>query len=96
MAFGDDERVTPDGTAIRGRRRARGWSRRDLVDAIADASFRASGRRETVTRNELEGMEEAGEAVRYEVLCAVAAGRDCDPVDLVRAAPAEGAAGTPP
>ncbi|MDX1649724.1 MAG: hypothetical protein R3263_07700 [Myxococcota bacterium] len=87
MAFDDDAPVTPDGMAIRGRRRARGWSRRDRVEAIAEASVRASGRRETVTPNELEGMEEACEPVPYATLCHVAAGLDCDPVDLVREAP---------
>jgi hypothetical protein len=87
MAFGDHDVITPDGMQIRGRRRARGWSRRDLVQAIATASLRASGRTDTITPNELEGMEETCEPVPYATLCAVAAGLDCDPVDLVRPAP---------
>lgn len=83
MAFDEHDAVTPAGTEIRRRRRARGWSRRDLVDAIADASFRASGRRDTISPNQLEGMEETCERVPYATLCRVAAGLDCDPVDLV-------------
>lgn len=84
MAFDDDAAVTPDGTAIRGRRRARGWSRRDLVDAIARASRRASGRPDTISPNLLGGIEEACERVSYATLCQVAAGLECDPLDLVR------------
>ena len=83
MLFDEHQTVRPDGLSIRRRRRARGWSRRELVEAIAEASVRASGQRETIAPNLLEWMEEAREPVPYATLCAVAAGLDCDPMDLV-------------
>lgn len=61
-AFDDDQTVTPDGTAIRGMRRKLGLSRRAFVRIVADACFRESGLRETVSINLLEGMEEIGRA----------------------------------
>lgn len=88
MGFEDEEAITPDGMGIRRRRRARGWSRRDLVEAIAAASFRESGRSDTLSPNQLEGIEEACEPVPYRTLCRVAAGLECDPIDLVQEPPA--------
>jgi transcriptional regulator with XRE-family HTH domain len=82
-SFDDEARVTPDGASIRRLRRSRGWSRRDFVDAIAEASFRESGRRATVTQNLLEGVEEVNERIPYATLCRIAAGLDCNPVELV-------------
>ncbi len=83
-SFDDNEPVLPDGVAIRRLRRGRGWSRRDFVRAIAEASVRASGRRETISVNQLEGIEEGNERVDYDVLCRVAAGLNADPVDLLQ------------
>jgi hypothetical protein len=83
MAFEEDAPVTPDGTAIRRMRRGRGWSRRALVEAIARASLRESGVRETLTPNLLEHVEEVNERVPYGTLCRIASGLDCDPMDLV-------------
>ena len=83
MAFEDDQPVIPDGTAIRRRRRDRGWSRRALVGEIAEASVRESGLRQTITINELEGIEEANEVIAYAILCRVASGLDCNPVELL-------------
>ena len=80
---GDGERVVPDGMTIRRRRRHRGWSRRDLVDAIARASQRASGRDQTITPNLLQAIEETNETVAYEVVCLISAGLDCNPVELL-------------
>ena len=83
MGFGDGEQVTPDGGGIRRRRRDRGWSRRAFVGEIAEACFRESGIRETITVNLLEGIEEVNEPVPYMTLCRVAAGLDCNPVELL-------------
>ena len=77
------EHVVPDGMTIRRRRRRRGWSRRDLVDAIARASFRATGREESVSPSLLRGIEEENEATSYEVVCLISAGLDCNPVELL-------------
>jgi hypothetical protein len=83
-AADDDARpVRPDGLAVRGRRHARGWSPRDLLDAIADAHERATGLRETITPAMLAGVEERGVRVPYGVLRLIAAGLDCNPVELV-------------
>ena len=83
-AFDDDtRRVLPDGVTIRRRRRARGWSRRDLVDAIARASVEATGVPESVSPNLLRAVEEENEAVAYAVVCLVASGLDCNPVELL-------------
>ena len=83
VSFDDHAHVIPDGMAIRGMRRVRGWSRRLLVEAIGDASFRESGIRATITPNLLEHVEERNEAVPYETLCQIAAGLDRDPIELV-------------
>ena len=83
MSFGDEAPITPDGRRIQRMRRARGWSRRALLDAIAEASVRESGLRQTVSPDLLEGIEEANERVPYPTLCRIAAGLDCNPVELV-------------
>ena len=81
--FDDETPVVPDGQQIRGLRRARGWSRRALRQQIALASVRESGKRETVTPNLLEGIEEANEPIPYSTLCLVASGLDENPIDLI-------------
>jgi transcriptional regulator with XRE-family HTH domain len=81
--YEEDDTVTPDGLGIRRRRRLLGCSRRAFVEVMARASVRESGRRETITVNLLEGIEETNEPVPYATLCRVAAGLDCDPVELV-------------
>ncbi len=83
-AFDDDRRrVVPDGLTIRRRRRRRGWSRRDLVAAIARASESATGRPDTIPPSLLQGVEEENEPVAYAVLCLIAAGLDCTPVEIL-------------
>lgn len=76
-------RVRPDGLSVRRLRHERGWSPRDLVDAIGCASERATGIRETITPNELSWIEEHCEMIPYATLCLVADGLDCDPVDIL-------------
>ena len=81
----DDARpVTPDGLRIRRLRRERGWSRRDCVEAIARASERASGLPASVSPDLLKHVEESNEPVAYSTLCRIAAGLDCEPVELLR------------
>ncbi len=75
--------VRPDGLAVRRRRHDHGWSPRDLVDAIAEASIAASGLRRTLTPNQISGIEERAERISYETLLLLADGLDCDPVDLL-------------
>jgi len=82
--FDDDAVVVPDGGRVRLLRHRRGWSRRDLVSAIASARERESGLRETISLNQLEGIEEADEPVPYAMLRLVASGLGCEPVELVR------------
>ncbi len=83
-AFDDpSERVVPDGMTIRRMRRQRGWSRRDLVDAIARASRRASGRDDTLSPSLLRAIEEENETVGYEVVVLISTGLDCNPVELL-------------
>jgi transcriptional regulator with XRE-family HTH domain len=83
----DDERpIRPDGLAIRRLRRNRGWSRRDLLEAIAEAARRETGIRETISPNLLEGVEEGNEAIPYSTLCRIASGLDCEPVELLEEA----------
>jgi transcriptional regulator with XRE-family HTH domain len=81
--FGDRARVVPDGSGIRRRRRERGWSQRDLVRAIGDAHERATGKRVAFNLNLLHHVEQENEPVEYATLVLVAAGLDCDPVELV-------------
>ena len=80
----DDLRpVQPDGLAIRRLRRDRGWSRRDLLEAIAEATLRETGIRETISPNLLEAVEEGNEAIPYSTLCRIASGLDCAPIELL-------------
>jgi hypothetical protein len=80
----DDGRlVQPDGLAIRGRRHARGWSPRDLVEAIAAAHERATGLRETIRPTLLAAVEERDARVPYATLRLIADGLDCNPVELL-------------
>ena len=81
--FADHARVVPDGSGIRRRRRERGWSQRDLVRAICDAHERATGKRLGFNLNLLRHVEEENESIEYATLVLVAAGLDCDPVELV-------------
>jgi len=80
----DDRRpIRPDGLAIRRQRRDRGWSRRDLLEAIGEATLRETGIRETLSPNLLEGVEEGNEAIPYSTLCRIASGLECEPVELL-------------
>jgi transcriptional regulator with XRE-family HTH domain len=81
--YEDRQPIQPDGLAIRRMRRDRGWSRRDLLDAIGEATRRETGIRETISSNLLEGIEEADEAIPYSTLCKIASGLDCEPVELL-------------
>ncbi len=81
--FADDARVVPDGFGIRRRRRERGWSRRNLVEAIGAAHERSTGKRVAFSLNLLKHVEEEDEPVPYATLVLVAAGLECDPVELV-------------
>lgn len=85
----DTRRVRPDGLAIRGRRHARGWSRRELCKAIQAAQIRATGVPESLTPNLLVGIEEHNEIIPFATLCLVAAGLDCNPVEIEHAVDAE-------
>ena len=82
--FDDDALVAPDGGRVRLLRHRRGWSRRALVEAIARASERATGLRDTISLNLLGGIEEIDEPVPFATLRLIAAGLDCEPVELVR------------
>ena len=55
----------------------------DLVDAIANACERATGNRHTITPNLLKSVEEHGEVIPYRILCLIADGLGCDPVDIL-------------
>jgi hypothetical protein len=80
----DDGRIVqPDGLAIRGRRHARGWSPRDLVEAIARAHERATGVRETIRPTLLAAVEERDAGIPYATLRLIADGLDCNPVELL-------------
>ncbi len=81
--FEDRRPIRPDGLAIRRLRRDRGWSQRDLLEAIAEAALRETGIRETLSPNLLGGIEEGNEAIPYSTLCRIAAGLDCEPVELL-------------
>ena len=83
-AYDDERPIRPDGLAIRRLRRDRGWSRRDLLEAIAEATLRATGIRQTISSNLLEGIEEGIEdTVLSSTLCRIASGLDCEPVELL-------------
>ena len=77
------ELVRPDGLAVRRRRHDKGWSPREMVNAIESASFTSSGLRRTLTPNLLKAIEEQGESISYDQLLLLADGLDCDPVDLI-------------
>ena len=80
----EDERpVRPAGLTVRQLRHDKGFGPRDLVEAIARRSFISSGLRETITPNELAGIEERNEVIPYAILCLIAGGLDCDPIDLL-------------
>jgi hypothetical protein len=82
--FGDDgQPVRPQGGVIRKLRHERGWSPRALIDAVAEASRTATGIARTLTPNDLARIEDHDEPVPYEVLCLLADGFDCDPIDLL-------------
>ncbi len=83
MTFDENKTVRPDGLSVRRRRHDRGWSTRDLVDAIANACERATGIRQTITPNQLKPVEEQSEPIPYATLCLVADGLGCDPADLL-------------
>ncbi len=76
-------RVRLDGLAVRRFRHDHGWSPRDLVAAIADASFAASGLRRTLTPNQIQAIEEREEQITYDELLLLADGLACDPSDLI-------------
>lgn len=77
------ELVLLDGLSVRRRRHAHGWSPRDLVAAIENASFQASGRRRSLSPNQIEAIEERAERIPYELALLLADGLGCDPVDLI-------------
>ena len=82
----DDDRirpVIPAGLVVRRLRHERGWPPRELIFAIGEANYRASGQRETITPNVLSGIEERNEPIPYDTLCLVAAGLGCDPIDIL-------------
>lgn len=78
-----DQPVRIDGLAVRRRRHDQGWSSRDLVVAIAEASFVASGLRRTLTPSQIQAIEERGELISYGELLLLADGLACDPSDLI-------------
>ncbi len=82
-AMDDGWIVQPDGLGIRGRRHARGWSQRDLVEAIAAAHERATGLRETLRPTLLSAVEERGARIPFATLRLIAGGLDCNPVELL-------------
>lgn len=83
MTQDETKSVQPDGLTVRRMRHDRGWSARDLVDAIAAACQRATGVPQTITPNLLKGIEEHNESVPYETLRLIADGFDCDPVEIL-------------
>ncbi len=83
MTIDETDAVRPDGLSVRRLRHDRGWSTRDLVDAIANACERATGIRQTLTPNQLKAVEEECELIPYATLCLVADGLGCDPADIL-------------
>lgn len=77
------ELILLDGLAVRRRRHAHGWSPRDLVAAIETASFNSSGRKRSLSPNQIEAIEERAERIPYDLVLLLADGLDCDPIDLV-------------
>lgn len=76
-------RVRLDGLAVRRRRHDHGWSPRDLVFAIEEACFVASGLRRTLSPNQIQAIEEREEQITYDELLLLADGLECDPSDLI-------------
>jgi transcriptional regulator with XRE-family HTH domain len=83
MADEDARLVRPDGLAIRGLRHARGWSPRDLAAAISAANEAATGLPVRVAPRLLTAIEERNALVAYGTLCTIAAGLDCNAVEIV-------------
>jgi transcriptional regulator with XRE-family HTH domain len=81
--YQDERPIRPDGLAIRRLRRDRGWSRRDLLEAMGEASLRETGVCEIISPNLLQAVEERNEAIPYSTLCRIASGLDCEPVELL-------------
>ena len=80
----DDETIVrPDGLSVRRRRHELSFAPRDLIDAIAQAQERATGLRQTISPTQLVGIEERSEHVPWAMLRLVAAGLDCDAVDIL-------------
>lgn len=75
--------VRLDGLAVRRRRHDQGWSPRQLVTAIEEACFAASGLRRTLTPNQIQAVEEREEQITYADLLLLADGLSCDPSDLI-------------
>jgi len=75
--------VRPDGLAIRGLRHERGWSPRDLAAAITAAECRATGRPATIAPRVLLAVEARNASVSYSILCLIAAGLDCNPIEIL-------------
>lgn len=82
-AVRDPELVLLDGLTVRRRRHAQGWSTRQLSAAIEAASFASSGRKRSISPNQLEAIEERAERIPYELVLLLADGLDCDPIDLI-------------
>jgi hypothetical protein len=85
LPYDDATPVRPDGLTIRRLRRELGLSRAGLSERIARRSREATGRTESVSRNVLQHVEEAGERVSYATLCLIALGLDCNPMEILAA-----------
>lgn len=83
MTRNDGDPVRPNGGAIRLRRHERGWSPRALIEAVYAAREASTGIGESISPKELAAIEERNERIPYEMLCMLADGFDCDPIDLV-------------
>ncbi|MBS1105296.1 MAG: hypothetical protein H6Q91_798 [Deltaproteobacteria bacterium] len=85
----DTRLVRPDGLSIRGLRHERGWSARDLAAAISTAECRATGRPVAIATRVLLGVEERNAPISYATLCLIAAGFDCNPIEILLEDPPE-------
>ena len=83
MSEEDDRLVRPDGLAIRGLRHGRGWSPRELAAAITEAHVAATGLPIRVAPRVLTSIEERNALVSWETLCTIAAGLDCNPIEIL-------------
>lgn len=88
MSSDDDRLVRPDGLAIRGLRHERGWSPRELARRIDEANEAATGLPARVAPRVLTAVEERNTPVSYATLCFIAAGLDCNPVEILLEDPA--------